>query len=87
MPRSGGGTAEPASDSTLPAIAIRPLSGRSSPAIARSAVVLPQPDGPSRHTSSPSAIPNDSPRTARFAPNATVNPSSASTAPNPVPTV
>ena len=33
-----------------------PESGRSNPAAMRSAVVLPQPDGPSRLTSSPGSI-------------------------------
>ena len=68
MRRSGGGTDPFASASTRPATAIRPRSGRSSPAIARSVVVLPQPDGPSRHTNSPSATLNERSRTAGFRP-------------------
>ena len=37
-------------------IAIRPVSGSTKPAIIRSVVVLPQPDGPSSTTNSPCAI-------------------------------
>src|SRR4051794_13318598 len=41
-----------------------PLSGSSSPASIRSAVVFPQPDGPRRTSSSRSGMSSDSPRTA-----------------------
>src|SRR5262245_54796247 len=43
-----------ASNMVRPAIAITPDSGRSSPAMQRMVVVLPQPDGPSRTSISPS---------------------------------
>src|ERR1700761_6291332 len=39
----------------LPAMTTSPLVARSSPAIMRSVVVLPQPEGPRRHTTSPAA--------------------------------
>ena len=44
-------TPRPGSETTLPPISIAPPSARSSPAISRSVVVLPQPLGPSRVTS------------------------------------
>ena len=49
-----------------PSTSTEPESGRSNPAAMRSAVVLPQPDGPSRLTSSPGSIArsNDSRATA-----------------------
>ena len=58
MPRRSGGTATPAaaSLSARPASSIRPALGISSPAIMRSVVVLPHPDGPSSVISSPFAI-------------------------------
>ena len=49
---------------SLPSTRIRPESSSSSPASARSAVVFPQPEGPSRATSSPGAISSDSPSSA-----------------------
>ena len=39
---------------SLPSTTIRPSSGRSKPATRRSAVVLPQPEGPSSERNSPS---------------------------------
>src|SRR5437773_167230 len=47
---------------------MRPDSGNSRPASIRSVVVLPQPDGPRRHTKRPSSITRSSPSTARTAP-------------------
>lgn len=41
---------------SCPAISIVPLVGDSSPAMQRSSVVLPQPDGPSSETNSPDRI-------------------------------
>ena len=46
-------TAGPAANSTLPPTGRRPSPAVSRPAIERSVVVLPQPDGPSRVNSSP----------------------------------
>ena len=54
---------------SLPSTVTVPLSAVSNPARIRSAVVLPQPDGPSSATSSPGAISSDSPFSARTAPN------------------
>ncbi|CFW42812.1 Uncharacterised protein [Bordetella pertussis] len=45
-----------------------PPSWRSRPAMARSRVVLPQPEGPSRHTSSPAPMSSDTSASARWAP-------------------
>ena len=46
-----------------------PASAASNPATMRSAVVLPQPDGPSRARNSPGAMFSDSPSSARTVPN------------------
>src|SRR5262249_18632382 len=46
-----------------PAISIRPVSGVSRPAMARSVVVLPQPDGPNSVNNSPSRKPKLAPNT------------------------
>src|SRR5436190_14632949 len=48
---------------------MRPWSGVSNPAISRSNVVLPQPDGPSSAKNSPLSIDNDTRSTAGTAPN------------------
>jgi hypothetical protein len=40
----------------LPSISITPEVGRSSPAMLRSSVDLPQPEGPTKTTNSPSSI-------------------------------
>src|SRR5262250_2618742 len=53
----------------LPSTVTVPLSAVSNPARIRSAVVLPQPEGPSSATSSPGAISSDSPLSARTVPN------------------
>src|SRR5690242_17244032 len=60
MSRSFGGT----SLTTSPPIRISPPEMSSSPAIIRSVVDLPQPDGPTRTTNSLSAISRSMPRTA-----------------------
>ena len=60
MSRSRGGT----SLTTLPPIQISPSVISSSPAIMRSVVDLPQPDGPTSTTNSWSAISRSIPRTA-----------------------
>src|SRR5262249_50626861 len=51
-----------------PPIKMRPLVCRSSPATARSNVVLPQPEGPSNATNSPSRTSNDTSRNATSGP-------------------
>ena len=56
MLRFSGGSEEPGEEMTSPSIVIVPLVGWSSPAIMRSVVVLPQPEGPRSETNSPAAI-------------------------------
>src|SRR5256886_10955399 len=53
---------------------ISPAPGRSKPAIRRSVVVLPQPEPPTRETSSPRPISSESPSTAVDAPKRLVTP-------------
>ena len=53
MLRRSGGTTAPGADTTLPPTRISPASGSRKPAIIRSVVVLPQPEGPSRQMNSP----------------------------------
>ena len=71
MPRRSGGTATPAavSLSARPARSMRPALGISSPAIMRSVVVLPHPDGPSSVINSPFSISRSRLRTAWKSPN------------------
>ena len=61
------------------------MSADSKPATMRSAVVLPQPDGPSSATSSPGAILTDSPSSARVTPKARVRSRSSTLVPPPRP--
>ena len=68
MSRLAAGTAE----TSLPSTRTSPASACSKPATIRSAVVLPQPDGPSRATSSPGAMSSDMLSSARTVPNARV---------------
>ena len=77
MSRRAAGTDE----MSLPSIRTEPVSAVSKPATMRSAVVLPQPDGPSSATSSPGAISMDSPSRARVAPNARVRSCSSTLVP------
>ena len=65
-PRSFGGTRTLRSEEkrTRPATLISPLSGVSRPAMQRSVVVLPQPDGPSSVKSWPSSTSNEMSSTA-----------------------
>src|SRR5215213_5032695 len=53
MLRRSGGSLKPAAERVRPPTLISPASGGMNPAINRSVVVLPQPDGPSRHTRLP----------------------------------
>ena len=55
-----------------PPMRISPAVGCSSPAIMRSRVVLPHPDGPSSTRNSPSRVARSTPSTARTSPNAFV---------------
>jgi hypothetical protein len=64
MLRASGGSAV----MSWPRTRTRPASGASKPAIMRSVVVLPQPDGPRREKNSPSAMASDTSSTARAAP-------------------
>jgi hypothetical protein len=68
-PRSFAGTEIPrsAEKRARPPTAISPASGRSSPAMHRSTVVLPQPDGPRIVNSVLSATSKDTPSTAATA--------------------
>src|SRR5438128_5481229 len=59
---------------TRPSKRLPPASGRSRPAIRRSVVVLPQPEPPTRETSSPRPISRESPSTAIDAPKRLVRP-------------
>jgi hypothetical protein len=53
MLRRSGGTVRAGEEITLSPTLISPAEGSTKPAISRSVVVLPQPDGPSRHTKQP----------------------------------
>src|SRR6185503_14020305 len=67
--RSGGST-DSGDEITSPSISIVPAVGARKPAIIRSVVVLPQPDGPSSETSSPSSSARLKSSTAVTPPNA-----------------
>src|SRR6267143_5040352 len=69
-PRRSAGTFTLGEDENTgaPPIRISPAAGFSSPAIARSVVVLPQPEGPSRVRCSPAPTVNVTPRTATTPP-------------------
>ena len=69
--RRSGATKSPraASLTTRSPMVIRPASFCSSPAIIRSVVVFPQPDGPSRMTSRPSGTTSETRSTATTVPN------------------
>src|SRR5580658_2034798 len=54
-----------------------PLVGSSKPAISRSVVVLPQPEGPSSEKNSPASMRNDTSSTARTPPKRLVSPTSS----------
>src|SRR5689334_10804301 len=55
MRRFSGGSTDSAEEITSPSTSMVPLVGAMKPAIMRRVVVLPQPDGPSSETSSPSS--------------------------------
>jgi len=54
---------------SMPKTEIAPLSGRSNPVTMRSVVVLPAPLGPRKPSTSPRSTVNETPSTARLAPN------------------
>src|SRR5262249_33503120 len=72
---------------SIPSIMMRPLSGISNPAIIRSKVVLPQPEGPSSAKKAPRSILSETPATAVVAPKRFETPAISSSvirrAPNP----
>ena len=72
MPKSRllGGRAE----MLRPPCSMRPVVWMSSPAMARSSVVLPQPEGPRKQTNSPSVISSEMSSSAVNAPNFLVSP-------------
>src|SRR5262252_1628917 len=78
MPRFSGGSAPSGEDSTRPSISMVPAVGSMKPAIMRKVVVLPQPDGPSSETNSPSLSARSSPATAAVPPKRFSMPRSAS---------
>src|SRR5258708_17365222 len=53
MPRFSGGSERPGAEIVRPSSSMVPSLGSRKPAIMRSVVVLPQPDGPSSETNSP----------------------------------
>ena len=60
MLRRSGGTVRAGEDSSwLPTRRISPAAGSTKPAISRSVVVLPQPEGPSRQTRRPCSMVSD----------------------------
>ena len=63
--RSEGGSAE----MSAPACSTVPVVWMSSPAMARSSVVLPHPDGPRKHTNSPSRTSSEMSASAVNSPN------------------
>ena len=72
-------------ETSLPSTSTSPVSAVSNPATIRSAVVLPQPDGPSSATSSPGAISSDIPSSALDAPKVRVSSRSDTLVPSRVP--
>src|SRR5712691_3238047 len=82
MPRCSGGTAAPvaAEESTRPSSVISPAVGGMNPAVRRSVVVFPQPEGPSRVRNSPSRTTRDRSRTTQRLPYAFPTPARLSSA-------
>ncbi len=65
MPRRSGGRKAIGPLTSIPSIRTRPEVGASTPAATRSSVVLPHPEWPRRHTSSPGSIVREMPSSAR----------------------
>src|SRR5437763_11750242 len=80
MRRRSGGRLRPGSDTVRPPTRIVPWSGSMKPATSRKVVVLPQPDGPRRHTKEPCAIVSVRPSSAAASPKRLVSDSSSTTA-------
>src|SRR5881409_1554713 len=78
MPRFSGGSERPGAEMTRPSSSIVPSVGSRKPAIMRSVVVLPQPEGPSSETNSPRASASVARSTAVKAPKRQVTSRSAS---------
>src|SRR4051812_511537 len=74
MLRRSGGSDFCGDDTTRSPTRISPAVGSTKPATRRSVVVLPQPEGPSRHTSVPCAMVNDTSSTTARSPYFLVNP-------------
>src|SRR6266850_6964482 len=74
MRRRSGGITVPGDESTRSPTRISPASGAMKPATSRSVVVLPQPEGPSRATSSPGCTVSSRPATAATSPKRLVRP-------------
>src|SRR6185436_3630536 len=74
MLRRSGGSVRSGVDTTLSPTRISPAVGSTKPAIRRSVVVLPQPDGPSRQTRLLCAIVSDTSSTTASGPYFLVNP-------------
>ena len=68
MLRRSGGSDCDGVDTTRSPTRISPPVGSTNPAISRSVVVLPQPDGPSRQTRLPCSIKSDTLSTTAFTP-------------------
>ena len=86
MLRRSGGSVFCGDETTRSPTRISPAVGSTKPAISRSVVVLPQPDGPSRQTSVPCSIVIETSSTTAFGPYFFVNPRSSTDAtgfPNP----
>src|SRR5689334_19271080 len=73
MLRRSGGSECAGDDTSLSPTRISPTVGSTKPAIRRSVVVLPQPDGPSRQTRLPCTIVSDTSSTTAFGPYFLVN--------------
>ena len=68
MRRRSGGTTPEGEEICWPSISMVPVLGGAKPAIMRSVVVLPQPDGPSSETNSPFLSSREKSATAATAP-------------------
>src|SRR3981189_2699571 len=74
MLRCSGGSVRAFEETSRSPTLISPSDGSRKPAISRSVVVLPQPEGPSRQTSCPWSIRSDTLSTTASAPNRLVRP-------------
>src|SRR5882757_6800158 len=81
--RCSGGSVRACEDTSRSPTWISPSEGSRKPAISRSVVVLPQPDGPSRQTSCPWSIFNETLSTTASGPNRLVRPRKSTDAKSP----